>query len=108
MKDKVWDKPGTVVDRDLNRRTYLVRTPQGNIRRNRIHLQPVAQLPPMPPPPEDFPLDLPPARGPAPQQPIAVQPPLVAMARPSSPATPQAVRKSQRTSVRPKRLIEDI
>jgi transposase InsO family protein len=40
---KAWDKTGTVVIADPEKRTYVVNTPQGEIRRNRKHLQSTGQ-----------------------------------------------------------------
>ena len=110
-----WDKPGFIKQTDHECRTYMVQTPTGVLRRNRIHLQPVPTIPRWPAVNDDLeePLEAP-AAGTAtgvvaPASPPRVTPAMTPVMAPSpAPAIPQAARRSARTGVRPQRLIEEV
>ena len=109
-KDK-WMKPGVIVESDHEGRTYMVHSPTGMLRRNRIHLQPVPHHPQWPVQHDDL-LDERQATRPAvPAEPATAAPPMVSQVPTQSPAAiPPAVplpRRSTRAVVRPTRLIEE-
>jgi transposase InsO family protein len=96
--EKAWKKPGQVLLADPQNRTYQVATPQGVVRRNRMHLQ-VAPPPPMEEPPPQVPPPLPP---PLPLQlmPESSPPAAVTVRAPPTPESPMGTPAPPRRSGR--------
>ena len=106
--EKGWTKSGMVISAQPENRTYLIDTPQGPVRRNRHHLQPVRSPPPQPPQIPDTYFE-----EPEPEPPLIPIPPVTQpqLPMPSVPpvCTLQAtmgLRRFQRPVTRPARLIE--
>ena len=117
-----WIKPGIIRQSDHDNRTYMVETPTGMLRRNRVHIQPVPSIPRWHYEDQDYLEDqqqqaMPapgiavPAAAPA-AAPVAVPaaaPHMAPAIAPNmAPAMSPVQRRSVRPSVRTRRLIEEV